>query len=130
MCWFKVVAFDNKVSRRHFLKILAAGATTLAFGSVLGFSTLLHKTNGGTGIGGNGAIPSAAGQSTPGTFVLGPNTGSITNHNVGKDIFCMGQAVLPNGKVLCAGGTLEYDVGDNPGGKWKGLDAVYGYNPD
>ena len=33
----KDVTSDNKVSRRHFLKILAAGATTLAFGSILGF---------------------------------------------------------------------------------------------
>src|SRR5919107_5573530 len=139
---------------------------------MLGFSTLLPvKKNGGTGIGGNGAIPGAAAQSTPGTFVLGPNTGnisihaanltngkifyaagsgfhstyqlngpfhwntfdpstgSITNHTVGKDLFCMGQAVLPNGKVLCAGGTLEYDVGDNPGGKWKGLASAYEYTP-
>jgi hypothetical protein len=41
----------------------------------------------------------------------------------------MGQAVLPNGKVLCAGGTLEYDVGDNPDGVWKGLSAAYEYDP-
>jgi hypothetical protein len=169
---FKDVTYDNKVSRRHFLKILAAGATTLAFGSILGFSNIFYASNkaGRTSIG-SGGIQQASAQSAPGTFVLGPNTGtisihaanltngkifyaagsgfhsqyqlngpfhwntfdpntgSITNHTVDKDIFCMGQAVLPNGKVLCAGGTLEYDVGDNPGGKWKGLNAAYEYDP-
>jgi hypothetical protein len=166
------VAFDNKVSRRHFLKILAAGATTLAFGSMLGFSNLFSSTSktGRSGIGGN-AIQQAAAQSAPGAFASGPNTGaisihaailtngkvfyaagsgfnsdnkngpflwntfdpntgSVTNHTVDKDLFCMGQSVLPNGKVLCAGGTLEYDVADNPDGKWKGLKAAYEYDPD
>jgi Domain of unknown function (DUF1929)/Bacterial Ig domain len=166
------VASDNRVSRRHFLKILAAGATTIAFGSILGFSNLLSPTGktARSGVGVSG-IQHATAQSGPGNFVLGPNTGkisihaatltngkvfyaagsgfhstyqlngpfhwntfdpntgSITNHTVGKDIFCMGQAVLPNGKVLCAGGTLEYDVGDNPGGVWKGLNAAYEYDP-
>jgi cold shock CspA family protein len=166
------VTFDSKVSRRDFLKFLAAGASTIAFGSVLGFSSFFSTNkNGRSGIGGSGGIPQAAAQSAPGTFVLGPNTGnisihaatltngkvfyaagsgfhslyqdegpfhwntfdpatgSITNHTVGKDIFCMGQAVLPNGKVLCAGGTVEYDVGDSPDGKWKGLKAAYEYDP-
>ena len=40
-----------------------------------------------------------------GTF--DPATGSITNHTVAEDIFCMGQAHASNGKVLCAGGTLS-----------------------
>src|SRR5918994_2036260 len=161
------VAFNKKVSRRDFLKFFAAGGTALAFGSILGFSSLLSTTkNGGGGAGINGStgrIPQAAAQSAPGTFVLGPNTGkisihaanltngkilyaagsgfhstyeavgpffwntfdpatgSITNHTVAEDIFCMGQAVLPNGKVLCAGGTLEYDTGGNIDGTWKGL---------
>ena len=166
------MTFDDKISRRHFLKILSAGATNLAFGSILGFSSLFSTNrNGRSGIGTGGGIPQAAAQSAPGTFVLGPNivnisihaanlingkifysagsgfssdyqngpfhwntfdpdSGSITNHTVDKDIFCMGQAVLTNGKVLCAGGTLEYDVGDNPDGVWKGLDAAYEYDPD
>jgi hypothetical protein len=171
----KDVTFDGKVSRRHFLKILAAGATTLAFGSILGFSSLISVNKNGrggmttSGIGGGG-VQQAAAQSTSGTFVLGPNTGrisvhaanltngkilyaagsgfhstyqkgpylwnifdpatgSITNHTVSEDIFCMGQSVLPNGKVLCAGGTKEYDVGDNPDGKWKGIASAYEYTP-
>jgi hypothetical protein len=165
------VTFDGKVSRRDFLKFLAAGATTLAFGSVLGFSSFFATNkNGRSGIGIGGSIPQAAAQSTLGTFVPGPNTGSIAvhaanlrtgkifyaagsgfsstyengpykwnifnpstgnivNRTVGEDLFCMGQAVLPNGKVLCAGGTLEYDVGDNPDGKWKGLSSAYEFDP-
>jgi hypothetical protein len=167
------VTFDGKVSRRDFLKFLAAGATTLAFGSVLGFSSFFATNkNGRSGIGsgGIGGVQQAAAQSALGTFVLGPNTGkisvhaanltngkifyaagsgfsstyengpfhwntfnpatgSITNHTVNEDIFCMGQAVLPNGRVLCAGGTLEYDVGDNPDGTWKGLASAFEYNP-
>ena len=56
-----------------------------------------------------------------------PETGSITNHTVGEDLFCMGQAVLPNGKVLCAGGSLRYDDAD-PDGLWKGLASAYEYD--
>ena len=41
--------------------------------------------------------------------IFDPDTGSITNHTVGEDLFCMGNAGLPNGKVLCAGGSLRYD---------------------
>jgi hypothetical protein len=168
------VTFDSKVSRRDFLKFLAAGATTIAFGSVLGFSSFFsNNKNGRSGIGSagiGGGIQQAAAQSTPGTFVLGPNTGkisihaanltngkilyaagsgfhstyeavgpffwnifdpatgSITNHSVAEDIFCMGQAVLPDGKVLCAGGTLEYDTG-GPDGTWKGLASAFEYSP-
>jgi hypothetical protein len=169
------VTFDNPISRRDFLKFLAAGATTLAFGSIFGFSSLLstNKKNGqgiSNGVGGVGGVQQAAAQSTTsGSFVLGPNTaiisihaanltngkilyasgsgfsstnqngpflwntfdpatGSITNHTVGEDLFCMGQSVLPNGKVLCAGGTLRYDTVD-PDGKWKGLASAYEYDP-
>jgi hypothetical protein len=167
---------DGKVSRRDFLRLLAAGATTIAFGSVLGFSSFFSNyKNGRSGIGssgggiGGGGMQQAAAQSAPGTFVLGPNTGkisvhaanltngkifyaagsgfsstyehgpfhwnifdpatgSITNHTVNEDIFCMGQAVLPDGKVLCAGGTLEYDTG-GPDGTWKGLASAFEYSP-
>ncbi len=172
MCTVKDVTFHNKVSRRDFLKLLAVGATTVAFGSIFGFSSLLstNKKNGrgiSTGLG--GGVPQAAPQSTTsGTFVLGPNTGtisihtanltngkifyaagsgfssqfengpyhwnifdpdtgSITNHTVGEDLFCMGNSVLPNGKVLCAGGSLRYDDVD-PDGKWKGLASAYEYD--
>jgi hypothetical protein len=167
------MTFDNSISRRGFLKLLAEGATTLAFGSIFGFSSLLstnNKSGQGISTGVGGGIQQAAAQSTTsGTFVLGPNTasvaihmanltngkifyaagsgfsstyengpykwntfnpatGSITNHTENEDIFCMGQAVLPNGKVLCAGGTLRYDDVD-PDGKWKGLASAFEYDP-
>jgi hypothetical protein len=169
------VAFDKKLSRRDFMKIIAAGGTTIVFGSIFGgFSHLLpsHKngssSSGSSGIG--GGVQHAAGQSALGTFVLGPNTGfiamhmvnlpngkimyaagsgfssthengpylwatfdpatgSITDHTVNEDLFCMGQSVLTTGRVLCAGGTLRYDTAD-PDGRWKGLASAFEYNPD
>src|SRR5215213_5857569 len=172
MCTIRDVTFNDKVSRRDFLKFLAAGATTLAFGSIFGFSSLLSANNkNGRNIGNSaigGGVPQASAQSTSGTFVLGPNTGSIsihaanltngkifyaagsgfsstyehgpylwntfdpntgsiTNHTVNEDLFCMGNAVLPNGKVLCAGGTLEYDTGGTDG-TWKGLASAFEYD--
>ncbi len=91
------VAFNKKVSRRDFLKFFAAGGTALAFGSILGFSSLLSTNkNGGGGINGStGRIPQAAAQSAPGTFVLGPNTGTISIH----------AANLTNGKIFYAAGS-------------------------
>ena len=168
----RYVAFDNRVSRRDFLKFLGAGATTIAFGSLFGFSTLLSGNNkSGRGIGSSSSgIQQAAPQSTTsGSLVAGPNTGiisihaanltngkimyaagsgfssqfengpflwntfdpdtgSITNHTVGEDLFCMGQSVFPIGKVLCAGGSLRYDDVD-PDGNWKGLASAYEYDP-
>ena len=63
------MTFDSKVSRRDFLKLLAAGATTIAFGSVLGFSSFFSTNkNGrrGIGIGGGiGGVQQAAAQSAP-----------------------------------------------------------------
>src|SRR4051812_18363297 len=99
MCTVKDVTFDNKVSRRDFLKFVAAGATAVAFGSIFGFSSLLstNKKNGQgitTGLG--GGVPQAAAQSTTsGTFVLGPNTGSISIH----------AANLTNGKIFYSAGS-------------------------
>ena len=91
------VTFDGKVSRRDFLKFLAAGATTLAFGSVLGFSSFFSTNKNGrsSGIGSGGGIQQAAAQSAPGTFVLGPNTGKISIH----------AANLTNGKIFYAAGS-------------------------
>ena len=48
---------DGKISRRDFLRLLAAGATTIAFGSVLGFSSFFSNyKNGRSGIGSGGGI--------------------------------------------------------------------------
>src|SRR5919109_4101521 len=93
------MTFDNSISRKDFLKLLAAGATTLAFGSIFGFTSLLstNKKNGRdirTGLG--GGIQQAAAQSTTsGTFVLGPSTGTISIH----------AANLTNGKIFYAAGS-------------------------
>ena len=49
------MAFHDKISRRDFLKLFGAGATTLALGSILGFSSLLPAYNNKSGRGpGNG----------------------------------------------------------------------------
>ena len=61
--------------------------------------------------------------------VLNPNTGSETNVSMSEDLFCAGQAPLPNGNILIAGGTLRYDIAsDNCNGKWHGLESVYEFN--
>ena len=41
--------------------------------------------------------------------------------------FAWAKSVLPNGKILCAGGSLRYDDAD-PDGKWKGLASAYEYD--
>ena len=167
------MAFDKKLSRRNFIKIIAAGGTTIVFGSIFGgFSHLLPTNkNGSTSSSTSsvGGVQMAAAQSAPGTFVLGPSTAfiamhvahlpngrimyaagsgfsathengpfqwgifnpdteSMTNHTVNEDLFCMGQAVLTTGRVLCAGGTLRYDTVD-PDGLWKGLPSAFEYDP-
>jgi len=38
-----------------------------------------------------------------------PQTGIITTQPVGWDMFCEGHAVLPDGRVFIAGGTIQYD---------------------
>ena len=66
----------------------------------------------------NGKIFYAAGSGFSSTYENGPYhwntfdpaTGSITNHTVNEDLFCMGQAVLPDGKVLCAGGDFGVPI--------------------
>jgi hypothetical protein len=61
--------------------------------------------------------------------VLDPNTGSERNVSMSEDLFCAGQAPLPNGNILLAGGTLLYDIAeDNCNGKWHGLKSAYEFN--
>jgi hypothetical protein len=61
--------------------------------------------------------------------VLDPNTGSESNVSISEDVFCAGQAPLPNGNILIAGGTLRYDIApDNCNGKWQGLKSAYEFN--
>jgi hypothetical protein len=61
--------------------------------------------------------------------VLDPNTGSESNVSMSEDLFCVGQAPLPNGNILLAGGTLRYDTASNNcNGKWHGLKSAYELN--
>lgn len=58
-----------------------------------------------------------------------PSTGSETKIILSEDLFCAGQAPLPNGNILLAGGTLLYDIADtNCNGKWHGLKSAYEVN--
>jgi len=57
------------------------------------------------------------------------NSGSEVTVSMSEDLFCAGQAPLPNGNVLIAGGTLQYDIAsDNCNGKWHGLRSAYEFN--
>jgi len=61
--------------------------------------------------------------------VLDPNTDTESNISLSEDLFCAGQAPLPNGNILLAGGTLRYDIAtDNCNGKWHGLKSVYEFD--
>ncbi len=61
--------------------------------------------------------------------VLDLSTGSEVTVSMSEDLFCAGQAPLPNGNILLAGGTLQYDIAaDNCNGKWHGLKSAYEFN--
>ncbi|HKU50107.1 MAG TPA: galactose oxidase-like domain-containing protein, partial [Nitrososphaera sp.] len=61
--------------------------------------------------------------------ILDPVSGAESNVPMSEDLFCAGQAPLPNGNILIAGGTLLYDIAtDNCNGKWHGLDAAYEFD--
>jgi Domain of unknown function (DUF1929) len=58
--------------------------------------------------------------------ILNPDTGSESSLSQSQDLFCAGQAPLPNGNILLSGGTLRYDIApDNCNGKWHGLSSAY-----
>src|ERR1044071_8339469 len=51
--------------------------------------------------------------------LLNFSDGSESNVSMQEDLFCAGQAPLPSGNILLAGGTLLYDIADdNCNGKW------------
>ncbi len=149
------------VSRREFLKIMAASAGVFIFGS-LGSQRLFNNKksalinevsaqSAGSWTSGkntstvaihasilpNGKIFYMAGSGYHSSHqggpyearVLDPNTGSESNVSMSEDLFCAGQAPLPNGNILLAGGTLRYDIAtDNCNGKWHGLKSAYEFN--
>jgi hypothetical protein len=53
---------------------------------------------------------------------IDPNTGQPVN------IWCSGQSLLSDGRVLVTGGNLMYTV-ESPGGKFAGLNHVYTFDP-
>jgi hypothetical protein len=163
--FFISIAFDTTmpISRREFLKIIAAGACGFIFSSLGGRELLNNKKaasmNEASGqsagswywasgkntstvaihasvlpngkifyMAGSGYHSSHQGGPYEGR-VLDPNTGSESNVSMSEDLFCMGQAPLPNGNILLAGGTLRYDIAaDNCNGKWHGLKSAYEFN--
>src|SRR5436853_6957751 len=44
-----------------------------------------------------------------GALLLDPTTGSITQFSLSWDMFCNSMVVLPDGRVLINGGTVQYD---------------------
>lgn len=155
--------FDTNVtvSRREFLKIMAASAGIFIFGSVGGLGFFNNKkaavinevsaqSTGSWSSGKNtttvaihasilpnGKIFYMAGsgyhaEHQGGPYearVLDPNTGTESNISMSEDLFCVGQAPLPNGNILLAGGTLRYDIAaDNCNGKWHGLNSAYEFD--
>ena len=146
------------VSRREFLKIMAASVSVFIFGSLGGQRFLNNKKaalinevsaqSAGSWVSGNntstvaihasvlpnGKIFYMAGSGYHSSRQGGPyearardpNTGSENNISMSEDLFCVGQAPLPNGNILLAGGTLRYDIApDNCNGKWHGLKSAY-----
>ncbi|AUV80881.1 hypothetical protein C2R22_03745 [Salinigranum rubrum] len=72
-----------------------------------------------------------------------PETGSLTvvDQELGGDVFCVGHAFLPDGRLLAAGGTYRYDGGIDPPAlpgvpdlpnlpPFAGLDHTYLFDPD
>lgn len=61
--------------------------------------------------------------------VLDPVAGTESSVSMSEDLFCAGQAPLPNGNILIAGGTQLYDIAsDNCNGKWHGLDSAFEFD--
>ena len=77
----------------------------------------------------------AGGPYRSGVVDPGVNGGVASVHllpNQPDDLFCCGFAQLPNGKILAAGGTLQYDTSKTPPGNGtnQGGSFAYEYDPD
>jgi hypothetical protein len=155
--------FDNDmtVSRREFLKIMAASAGLFLLGGIGGHRLLNDK---------KGSLVNEASAQSTGSWSSGRNTTTVAIHasilpdgkifymagsgyhaehqggpyearvldpdagtestiSMSEDLFCVGQAPLPNGNILLAGGTLRYDIAeDNCNGRWHGLKSAYEFD--
>jgi hypothetical protein len=143
------------ISRREFLKLLAAGGI-VAVGGAAGLGTLSSKNSkqamaqsSGTWSDGpktqshavhlallhTGKVLYVAGsgyhnKSADGPYKAGvwdPATNSQTEYDMDEDLFCAGQAVLPNGNVLFVGGTLQYPF-QTKNHLWWGLNVAYEFD--
>lgn len=68
------------------------------------------------------------------TLLWDPVANTFQKINTPWDVFCAGQAFLPNGELLVAGGTKKYEIlaQDSPDGKkheFQGLKDSYIFNP-
>jgi galactose oxidase-like protein len=77
----------------------------------------------------------ADGGDTSEAYLWDPDTGATKRvdpplgpKGVPYNIFCAGQALLPDGELLVAGGTLAYDL-EGPTPTDRGLNAVFTFNP-
>ena len=160
--------FDTSmtVSRRAFLKIMAASAGLFLLGGIGGHrlldnkgASLINNNNNEASAQSSGSWSSGKNTATvaihasilpngkifylagsgyhaehqAGPYearVLDPNTGTESNNiSMSEDLFCVGQAPLPNGNILLAGGTLRYDIAaNNCNGKWHGLNSAYEFD--
>ncbi len=79
--------------------------------------------------GGTGNHPQLVGHSIP-AELWDPETGAIrpVEQDLGGDIFCAGHAFLPDGRLLVAGGTTNYDVKRNLFGQQVPLPPFGGSN--
>jgi hypothetical protein len=145
----------TRVSRREFLKFIAAGAVVTIAG-VAGLSSSPNKSRSRM------AVAQAAGSWTAGpdtpshpVHVALLHTGKVlyvagsgyhrpsasgpfkagiwdtinppVERTVDADLFCCGHVLLPNGNILLAGGTLKYQF-QTPNSRWWGLDAAYEFD--
>lgn len=146
-----------RVSRREFLKFLAAGGIAAAAG-IAGISTLVPRNpkrqavaeslgvwaNGPDTLSHpvhvallpNGKVLYVAGSgyhrdSASGPYKAGvwdPGTNNQTEIILEKDLFCCGHTLLPDGKVLFVGGNRKYPFQTPKDGKWWGWDIAFLFN--
>lgn len=76
---------------------------------------------------GNDGTAFAAGQFR--AVVWDPRSGQFTDIPVPYDMFCAGHVTLPDGKVLLAGGTLDFPAENQGPNTFKGSDASYYFDP-